>query len=743
MSEFNGREIIVPGARAGVLLPLVFREPFDYRVPDGMEVRAGDWVRVPFGRKSVWGVVWGKGAGEVGEGKLKSIESCAAHIPPMNDAMRAFLDWVAWYTLAPDGTVLKMAIPVPEALEPLKEETRYRLGAVGDLRLTPSRTRILAYLSDGADRSVKEIVIHAKATANVIREMIKADVLQTAGGAPQIADIRTPEKIASGLQPTPDLSADQQAAASLIEAKLSKGFSVTVLDGVTGSGKTEVYFDAIAHVLAQGKQALVMLPEIALSVQWFARFQKRFGFAPAIWHSGIGVAARRDAWRDVALGEARVVVGARSALFLPFARLGIIVVDEEHDASYKQEDGVIYHARDMAVARALHEKIPAILASATPSLETEYNVGQNRYARVHLHSRFGEAELPKVKLIDMRPEKLASGAWISEPLKAALLSTVAKKQQAMLFMNRRGYAPLMLCRACGHRFQCPHCAAFLVMHRARARLMCHHCGHMTGMPKACPECAHENAIIPFGPGVERIAEEVHALLPEARVALMTSDLIDTPAKAETLITSMINGEIDILVGTQMVAKGHHFAGLALVGVMDADMGLAGGDLRAGERTYQMLHQLAGRAGREKVKGEVWLQTYMPEHPVMQALLAGDRDRFMQLEDTMRQEALMPPYGKLAAVIIEGRHEGDVAGFARSLVRSAHEEQKPENGEALPLILGPAPAPMSLLRGKYRYRILIKVVRNFSLQGWMSRWLLAHKPPHAIRMKIDIEPYSFL
>jgi primosomal protein N' (replication factor Y) len=411
----------------------------------------------------------------------------------------------------------------------------------------------------------------------------------------------------------------------------------------------------------------------------------------------------------------------------------------------------------MAVARARHEAIPAVLVSATPSLETEFNLRQGRYVRAHLPSRYGEAELPQVRLIDMREQKLPSGAWLSEPLKAALVATMAKKQQAMLFMNRRGYAPLMLCRTCGHRFQCPHCTAFLVVHRARARLVCHHCGHEAAVPRTCPDCAHENTLIPFGPGVERIAEEVRALLPDARVALMTSDLIDTPARAEALVNAMTEGTIDILIGTQMIAKGHHFAGLALVGVMDADMGLAGGDLRAGERTYQMLHQLSGRAGRETTKGEVWMQTYLPDHPVMQALLMGDRDRFMALEDAMRQQAEMPPYGKLAAIIVEGADEREVAGFARALVRAVPVREAialrqggnavalPEASHALaaPLILGPAPAPMLLLRGKYRYRVLIKAARNFALQGWLSGWLLPHRPPASIRIKIDIEPYSFL
>jgi primosomal protein N' (replication factor Y) len=690
MCEQNGREIIRAGDRVAVLLPLVFANAFDYRVEGGMELAAGDWVRVPFGRKSLWGVVWGKGSGDVEEAKLRTVEAFAAHLPPMSAPMRSFIEWVAWYTLAPSGMVLKMAIAVPEALEQSGEK------------------------EGGRGKRVKE------------------------------RKKQPPEP-----PHPPLLSLTQAAAATELRTALARGFSVHVLDGVTGSGKTEVYFDTIAEALHVGKQAVVLLPEIALSVQWLGRFTARFGFTPHLWHSGVTPARRRDTWRQVALGEARVVVGARSALFLPFCALGVIVIDEEHDGSYKQEDGVIYHARDMGVARARAEKIPILLVSATPSLETEYNIAQGRYIRLHLPSRHGAAEMPQIKLIDMRSEKLDAQHWLSQPLKDALLATLACKQQAMLFMNRRGYAPLMLCRSCGHRFQCPHCTSWLVLHRSRAKLLCHHCGHSVTLPKQCPDCKHDDCLIPFGPGVERVAEEVRALLPDARVGVMTSDgcsigagANEKPVPPEAVIHAMIAGEIDILVGTQMIAKGHHFGNLALVGVLDADMGLAGGDLRAGERTYQLLHQLAGRAGREATKGDVWLQTYQPTHPVMQALAAGERDRFMALEAQMREEALMPPYGKLAALIIEGKSESEVAAFARALVMRLGIQDPATPSSPSPLILGPAPAPLLMLRGKYRYRILIKATRQFALQSWLDARVTL-QPPKTLRVKVDIDPYNFL
>lgn len=740
MSEPNERAIIQSVGRVAVLLPVVLRGVFDYRVPEGVQVQPGDYVRVPFGKRSLWGVVWDAPSGEVPEARIKSIDAVAAHLPPMNAALRRFIDWLAWYTLSPQGMVLKMALSSPEALEPPEAEVRYvaselRLeNSEQNIKMTPSRQRILSYLSDGVARAAKDIVLHAKVSPAVLREFIKA------GGVRGIESTPSLESQPSGYMPGATcLNEGQEKAAVTLRARLANGYSVTVIDGVTGSGKTEVYFDMIAHCLARGLQALVMLPEITLSVQWLSRFEKRFGFTPDVWHSAVSPARKRATWRAVADGGARVVVGARSALFLPFRALGVIIVDEEHDASYKQEDGVIYHARDMAVARAKHEAIPAVLVSATPSLETEQNVLAGRYHIVRLPSRHGDAQLPAVRLIDMRKQALERQSWISPPLLAALLDTLARKKQAMLFINRRGYAPLMLCRACGHRMQCPHCSTALTLHKSHRKLMCHHCGHIVAVPKQCPDCKAEETMIPCGPGVERVAEEVRTLIPQARLEVMTSDLTDTPAKAEALVHAMIAGQIDILVGTQMIAKGHHFAGLALVGVVDADMGLAGGDLRAAERTYQLLHQLSGRAGRESTPGDVWLQTYMPEHPVMQALVAGDRDAFMDMEANMREECAMPPYGKLASVVVEGVNEQEVAGFARYLVRQGTREALTQ----LPIVLGPAPAPLFLLRNKYRYRILIKTARNFPLQAYLQDWLLAEKVPSSLRVKIDVDPYSFV
>jgi primosomal protein N' (replication factor Y) len=514
------------------------------------------------------------------------------------------------------------------------------------------------------------------------------------------------------------------------------GFSVTVLDGVTGAGKTEVYFEAVAETLRQGRQVLVLLPEIALTAHWLQRFGERFQAAPQQWHSELTQTQRRRTWRAVADGTAAVVVGARSALFLPYRDLGLIIVDEEHDNSFKQEDGIAYHARDMAVVRGHIEGIPVLLVSATPSLETVMNVEEGRYRLIHLPSRHGAAGLPDVSIVDLRREAPPRRCWLSPPLREALGQTLLAGEQALLFLNRRGYAPLTLCRTCGHRMECPNCTAWLVEHRLARRLECHHCGHVTAYPEHCPECGAEDSLVACGPGVERLAEEVHSLFPDARMASLTSDTVRGPATLEELISRMHRREIDVLIGTQIVAKGHHFPMLTLVGVIDADLGLTGGDLRAAERTYQLLHQVAGRAGRDSKPGRVLLQTYNPEHPVITALAEGTRDRFVEEEAAQRRAGGWPPFGRLAALILSGPDEDAVDAVARRLARAAPRYDQVR-------VLGPAPAPLARLRGRHRRRFLLKTSRGVSIQRLLSEWLAKVRPPSSVRIQIDVDPYSFL
>ncbi len=537
--------------------------------------------------------------------------------------------------------------------------------------------------------------------------------------------------------PGPALSAQQAMAAERLRgAVAARAFSVTLLDGVTGSGKTEVYLEAVAQALREGRQALVLLPEIALSVQFLQRFERRFGAAPAVWHSELTPALRRETFRAVAQGRANVVIGARSALFLPFPALGLIVVDEEHESAFKQEDGVIYNARDMAVVRARLSAAPCVLVSATPSLESVENAASGRYARLDLPSRHGGATLPLVRAIDLRADPPARGKFLSPALLEAMRETLARGEQAMLFLNRRGYAPLTLCRRCGHRLSCPNCTAWLVEHRSHTRLICHHCGHNTAMPEKCPACEAEGSFVPIGPGVERIAEEVSLLFPEASALVMASDHICGPRQAAEAAARITERGADIVIGTQMVAKGWHFPHLTLVGVVDADLGLAGGDLRAGERTVQMLHQVAGRAGRAQAPGTVLLQSFAPEHPVIAALISGNLQDFYAQEAAARRPGHWPPYGRLAALIVSATNEKLADQTARALSLTA------PRGPGIE-VLGPAPAPYALLRGRFRRRLLLKTARHVHIQALLRDWLAQTEINHSSRVDIDIDPVSFM
>ena len=535
----------------------------------------------------------------------------------------------------------------------------------------------------------------------------------------------------------PVLSPDQQAAADgLVEKVRAHAFSATLLDGVPGAGKTEVYFEAIAAAVAARRQVLVLLPEIALTAQWLKRFEDRFGAPPAAWHSGLTSLERRETWRAIADGRVNVVVGARSALFLPFADLGLIVVDEEHDGSFKQDEGVIYNARDMAVVRARLASAPVVLASATPSLESVVNVKTGRYGEVQLPGRHGGHQLAAMSAVDLRRDPPARGRWLSPPVVEAMKATLAAGEQTLLFLNRRGYAPITLCRACGHGLECPQCSAWLVEHRFRRALVCHHCGHTEAPAQACKHCGAVDQFVACGPGVERLAEEALELFPEARLELFTSDSLMNRVEAEAAVERMIGGEIDILIGTQMAAKGHHFPNLTLVAVIDADLGLNGGDLRAAERTFQLLYQVAGRAGRDGRPGRALIQTHNPEHAVMQALVSGDRDRFVEVELADREAAAMPPYGRLAALIVSGPDPAAVDNVCEALARRA-----PHRDGVT--VLGPSVAPMALLRGRHRRRFLLKTTRDIAVQPLLHAWLEQIGLPNSVRLQVDVDPYSFL
>ncbi len=722
--------------RIQVLIPLPLDGPYDYLVPTGMICAPGDFVTVPLGRRQVTGVVWRAAADreappKLDPAKLKSV-TARLDAPPLAPVLMSFVDWVAAYTLAPPGSVLALVIRAPDALEPPRLRTAYLAGAAPPARLTPARQRVLDVLLDGLPRTAAELAQEAGVGSGVVKGLAAANALTTVS---RPVDLPFPEPVADFVELK--LSPHQADAAKAMRAAVAEAqFSVTLLDGVTGSGKTETYFEAIAAALESGKQTLILLPEIALTVQFLDRFAARFGCLPAVWHSEISKAMRRSTWRAVATGRVRVVVGARSALFLPFPDLGLIIVDEEHEQAFKQEEGVIYHARDMAVVRASLGKLPIILSSATPSLETLTNVHQGRYRRLVLPRRHAGATLPTIEAVDMRRDKPEAGSWLSPPLVTALRQNLTKGEQAMLFLNRRGYAPLTLCRHCGHRMKSPDSSSWLVEHRSLNQLVCHHSGFSMPKPKACPACGAEDSLVGCGPGVERVAEEAARLFPDAQITVMSSDTVRSPGQAQDILERMNRGEIDLLIGTQMIAKGHHFPGLTLVGVVDADLGLGGGDLRAAERTFQLLAQVAGRAGRDQRPGRVLLQTYMPDHEVMEALVAGDRDVFFEAESHERAALGLPPFGRLAAVILSGPDAGGVERAGRALARAAP-LAKGVN------VLGPAPAPFALLRGRHRHRLLIKTARSINLQAYLTAWLSQVAPPSNVRVTIDIDPYSFL
>lgn len=712
-----------------VLLPRMLPQAFTYAVPEEIEVKSGDFVLVPLGNNVIYGVVWGVATEDIKSSKIKKIIS-RADSPSLKKPLRKFITWVADYTLSPPGSVLKMAMSVTEALKPEAVIEAYELVAIPNIKLTPSRQKIVDLLQESSPLTIKEIMERAEVGRSVIKGLAEKKIIKIVhiSNKPIKPIIRPMDIKFSNIQ--------KSAADNLRQKVQAKEYSVTLLDGVTGSGKTEVYFAAVEEVLKEeGGQILIMLPEIALTSQVVARFKDKFGFEPVQWHSNMTKSQKTKYWRDIANGHARLVIGARSALFLPFDNLRTIIVDEEHDASYKQEDGVIYHARDMAVVRANIENIPIILASATPSIETVENVKSGKYSVLKLPSRHGGAVMPDIKIVDMRKQKLKAGLWLSSDLKQSLAANMEVGQQSMLFLNRRGYAPLTLCRSCGYRFKCVDCSSWLVEHRNKKQLLCHHCGHFEPIPKECPECEKEDVLVSCGPGVERVAEEVASNFPDAKVSLMTSDKI-TAANGQGMIDEIMDGSVDIIVGTQIIAKGHHFPRLTLVGVIDADIGLEGGDLRASERTYQLLQQVSGRAGREQEKGRVVIQSYMPDNMLMKALAANDRDAFVESEVQSRSRTNMPPYVRLAGIIISGVNEVEVMKAAKFIVRAAPVHDGIN-------VLGPVPAPLHLLRGKYRYRILIRTPRNVNIQNWIKNLLQSVKIAGNIKVKVDVDPYSFM
>ncbi len=719
--------------RVRVLLLNAALGPLDYRVPDGMEARPGSIVMAPLGPRKVPGVVWDADSFPVDEIDAKKLRPLLElrDVPPLSTPLRRLIEWTAQYYFAAPASVLRMVLSSGAAFADNRPIIEYRLNGNVPDRMTPQREQALKKLTD-VQGTVSELAFKADVSVAVIRGLEKCGVLDRSEVSP-FAAIAQPDPEFAKVE----LSEDQnQVSNVLVKAVQDAAFQPYLLDGVTGSGKTEVYFEAVAEAMRQNKQTLVLLPEIALTEPFLDRFQARFGTEPVAWHSGLKQSDRKKNWRALADGDAKVVVGARSALFLPYKNLGLIIVDEAHENSFKQEDGVRYHARDVAVMRGLHEKIPVVLASATPAIESRHQVEQGNYELLELPARFGAATLPEIAALDLTQDIPARGSWLAPTLINALEENLTKGEQSLLFLNRRGFAPLTLCRTCGHRINCPNCTAWMVEHRLTKRLACHHCGHVMPQPEQCPECSDEDSLVACGPGVERICDEVKMLFPAARTAIVTSDTIWSPAKAGEFVAQMEAGAIDIVVGTQLVTKGYHFPNLTLVGVVDADIGLEGGDLRAAERSFQQIAQVAGRAGRAEKPGQVYVQTRMPNAPVIQALIKGDRDGFYSAETESRRAAAAPPFSRLAAIIVSSEDNAEAMETARLIGQTAPKVE----GFA---VYGPAPAPLAMLRGRHRHRLLIHAHRSVELQEIMREWLEKLEWPRAVRVGVDVDPYSFV
>ena len=719
--------------RVKVLLPMPVGNGYDYQVPDGLDLAPGDFVTVPLGPREVTGVVWpDPSAPSVPDAKLKAVVK-RFDVPRLAPEMMSFVDWVAGYYMVSRGAVLRLVLRSSQGLEEVRARTGYRLADLpSGLRMTPQRAAVLGAASDQA-LTAKDLAERSGVTEGVVRGLADAGALSA-----MTFDPDPPFPAPQPDLPGRALAPSQDEAAGALRDLVLQGGGTMLLDGVTGSGKTEVYLEAVAAALRKdpSAQVLVLLPEIALTLPFLKRLEERFGAPPAHWHSDVSSAQRRRVWKRVLDGSCRLVVGARSALFLPWQNLSLVVVDEEHDAAYKQQDGILYHGRDMAVAMGARIGFPVVLASATPSLETVANVEAGRYGRVRLESRYGPAVLPDMAVLDMRKHAPPTNTWLAEPAAQAITETLKDGKQALLYLNRRGYAPVTICRRCGERMTAPDSDTWLVEHRYTGRLVCHQTGFSMPKPKICPHCGGEDTLAPCGPGVERVAEEARARWPDANVEVFSSDTVETPGAAKELLTRMASGEIDIMVATQAAAKGHNFPGLTLVVGVDADLGLAGGDLRAAERTYQVLSQVSGRAGRSVDAGRVILQSYQPDHRVNLALVSGDRDAFFGAELWSREEIGMPPFGRLAALILSGKDERKVTAEARALAQVIPQADGIE-------AWGPAPAPFYRLRGVFRQRFLVKATKRSNIQAFVADWLSSVKGTSAVRRVVDVDPYSFV
>ncbi|WP_341760311.1 primosomal protein N' [Candidatus Endowatersipora endosymbiont of Watersipora subatra] len=724
------------GEIVSVLLPIPSEGPYSYSLPDGMaRPPVGTFVQVSLGSRKLAAVVWEmkKKNKIVNPKKFRPIES-VFDCPPVSDELRRFVDWIASYTISSPGIVLRMVLRVPAALDPESLIKGLRYSGKQPKRMTHARQRVLKLMNEQKNMSwTRSDLAHASGVSpSVVKGMEKLGIFEPVFmPPPAVVPLPNPETV------TVAMSQEQIKVTKQFCQTIQSGrFVTTLLKGVTGSGKTEVYFEAIAEALRQGKQILILLPEIALTSIFLERFQKRFGAPPAQWHSGLTLKMREQTWRQVSTEQIRVLVGARSALFLPFQNLGLIIVDEEHDGAYKQEERLFYSARDMAVVRAFLGNGTCILSSATPSIESQVNVEMGRYQCVKLKKRHGDAVLPVIDIIDMRKDPPKRGDFLSPILTQAVGKALVRGEQSLLFLNRRGYAPLTLCRVCGFRFECKNCSAWLVEHRFCNQLQCHHCGYKEAVTKDCPNCGRLDSLVACGPGVERLAEEIKTSFPNARIIILSSDTTANLSCLRLDLETIVKGQVDIVIGTQLLAKGHNFPLITCVGVVDSDIGLSNGDPRAAEKTFQLISQVTKKAGRKGTKSIGLLQSYAPDNPVLRAIANGDEDIFYEREIALRRQAFLPPFSRLISLIISARDkkEAEIHACKLKLAAPHHENVK---------ILGPAEALMALVRGRYRYRLLLQAPRSFDFQNYLKVWLAYTSTQQgSVRVQIDVDPQTF-
>lgn len=721
---------------AQILLPIIFDKSFSYYVNDAFNIEVGDVVLVNFMNRNCYGIVT-KVEEELEKSnfKMKTILAKDDELKISPNLIK-LIEFAASYNLAPKGLFLKLAISILNSSK-IKENSqvfcKINKNPPQNVKITPKRQEIIDLFGKKSEILLSEIVNLAKTSSSTVNSLVKNGILTKE--IKKIAQKREkfPE-IEPNLFKLKELSSDQQNAADFLNKKIAQNqHSVTLVDGVTGSGKTEIYFNVISKILKEKSgQILILLPEIILVNQLIKRFENIFNFKPQIWHSKINNNQKRDIFYALNNGEIEILISTRSAIFLPFSNLKLIIIDEEHEASFKQEDIVNYHGRDMAIARAKFENIPVILSSATPSLETFVNAKSGKYEHLILKSKFFNNKKTQIELVDMKNSDLEKGCFISKELEKEMQNCLENKKQILLFLNRRGYAPLTLCKSCGHKISCKDCSSYMSYHQSLNKLICHHCGSESKFNIACENCEEEDSFVTLGAGVERIHEEVKSLFPLSKTALMTSDSLNNQEESTKIIEKIINNEVDVIIGTQIIAKGHHFPNLSLVGIIDGDSSFNNANLRAGEKSFQLLTQVIGRAGREKHPAKIFLQSYNINNLVFKYIIEQNRDDFFNLEIQNRQIMQMPPFGKMIAIIFISKNE-DLAINCGKMIVSHFPNQ--ENIE----IFGPAPMPISKIRKNYYYRVLVKSDKKLNIQKLINNIISSFKTPNQVRIKIDVDP----